>query len=41
VGNRDFPILQAGVFFVGIAIILLNLFVDLTYSLIDPRIRIS
>jgi peptide/nickel transport system permease protein len=41
VGNRDFPILQAGVFLVGLAIIVLNIGVDLTYSLIDPRIRVS
>jgi peptide/nickel transport system permease protein len=41
VGNRDFPVLQAGVFMVGLSIIALNILVDLTYSLVDPRIRIA
>jgi len=41
VGNRDFPVLQAGVFLVGVSILLLNLVLDLTYSFVDPRIRVS
>jgi ABC-type dipeptide/oligopeptide/nickel transport systems, permease components len=39
--NRDFAVIQAGVFVVGIAIILLNILVDLIYAAADPRIRIS
>lgn len=39
--NRDFPVVQASVFVIGIAVILLNILVDLTYALADPRVRIS
>jgi len=39
--NRDFAVIQAGVFVVGIAVILLNFLVDLIYAAADPRIRIS
>ena len=39
--NRDFAVIQAGVFVVGIAVILLNVLVDLIYAAADPRIRIS
>jgi peptide/nickel transport system permease protein len=38
--NRDFAVIQAGVFVVGIAVILLNFLVDLIYAAADPRIRI-
>ncbi|MBD0417175.1 ABC transporter permease [Oryzicola mucosus] len=39
--NRDFAVIQAGVFVVGIAVILLNILVDLVYAAADPRIRVS
>lgn len=39
--NRDFALIQASVFIVGIAVVLLNIFVDLTYALADARVRIS
>jgi peptide/nickel transport system permease protein len=39
--NRDFPVLQASVVVVGIAVILLNLLVDLIYVVIDPRVRLA
>jgi peptide/nickel transport system permease protein len=39
--NRDFPILQASVFVVGITVILLNLLVDLIYVAVDPRVRLA
>ncbi len=39
--NRDFAVIQAGVFVVGIAVILLNILVDLIYAAADPRIRIT
>lgn len=39
--NRDFAVIQAGVFVVGIAVILLNILVDLIYAAADPRIRIA
>jgi peptide/nickel transport system permease protein len=39
--NRDFAVIQAGVFVIGVAIIILNVLVDLTYALADPRVRVS
>jgi len=39
--NRDFAVIQAGVFIIGVAVVLLNLLVDAAYALADPRIRVS
>ena len=39
--NRDFAVIQAGVFVVGVSIILLNILVDLIYALADPRVRLA
>ena len=36
---RDFPLVQAGVLFTAILFVTINLLVDLSYGLIDPRIR--
>lgn len=41
VNARDFAVLQAGVFIIGVIIISLNLFIDIIYAVIDPRIRIA
>lgn len=38
---RDFPVVQAVVVMGGSMIILVNLFVDILYALIDPRIRLE
>lgn len=38
---RDYPIIQGGVLFVAIVFVVVNLVVDLTYPLIDPRIQYS
>jgi peptide/nickel transport system permease protein len=37
--TRDFPLVQAIVFVVATALVLLNLAVDLLYGVLDPRIR--
>lgn len=37
--SRDFPVLQGCMFILAIAIILSNIFADLTYVFVDPRIR--
>ena len=37
--NRDYPVIQATVLFMTVAFTLLNLFTDLLYAVIDPRIR--
>jgi peptide/nickel transport system permease protein len=39
--RRDFPVIQASVLFVAIAVIVVNLVVDLLYARLDPRIRYS
>lgn len=39
VGWRDYSILQANVLFIVLAFMVVNLLTDLTYALIDPRIR--
>ncbi len=39
VGRRDFPVLQGAFLLIAISVILANLFADLTYSYLDPRIR--
>ncbi len=36
---RDFPVVQADVFYVASTFVLVNLFVDLLYTWLDPRIR--
>ena len=36
---RDFPVVQAGVILAAVVFVVVNLIVDLTYGLIDPRIR--
>lgn len=37
--QRDYPIIQGGILFVAGVFVVLNLLVDLSYVLIDPRIR--
>lgn len=37
--NRDFPLVQASVFVLAVAIVLINTFVDILYSVLDPRVR--
>ncbi len=39
IGRRDYPALQGGVMLISSIVIGLNLLVDLTYGLINPRIR--
>ena len=39
--DRDYPMIQGFVLFMGTVFLLINLLVDLGYGLIDPRIRLS
>jgi peptide/nickel transport system permease protein len=39
--QRNYPVLQGGILFVALVFVLVNLVVDLSYALINPRIRIS
>jgi peptide/nickel transport system permease protein len=36
---RDYPVVQAGVIFYALVFVLINLVVDIAYTLVDPRIR--
>jgi peptide/nickel transport system permease protein len=38
---KDFPVILGFVFLFALFIILVNLLVDLTYTLIDPRVRMA
>jgi peptide/nickel transport system permease protein len=38
--NRDFPVLQADVFFIALAFVGINLFIDIFYTWLDPRVRV-
>jgi dipeptide transport system permease protein len=39
--RRDYPVLQAGVFFISCMTVLVNLGVDLLYGVVNPRLRSS
>ncbi len=40
VSGRDYPLVQATVFVIAIMVVVVNLLVDLTYRMLDPRIRL-
>lgn len=39
IGQRDFPVLQAGVFVIALLVVLVNLIADLAYAWFDPQVR--
>lgn len=39
IGNRNFPILRGGVLVIAVLFVLANLAADLTYRVLDPRVR--
>lgn len=39
--NRDYPVLQGFILIIAVIYVLVNLVVDLSYGLIDPRVRAS
>ncbi|RRH89111.1 ABC transporter permease subunit [Variovorax beijingensis] len=39
IGRRDYPVLQGGMLLLGGIVMLVNLLVDVTYGVINPRIR--
>jgi len=39
--NRDIPLIQATVFSIAAAVMLINLLIDLLYPILDPRVRLS
>ena len=38
---RNYPVLQGGILFIALVFVLVNLIVDLSYALLNPRIRVS
>ncbi len=41
IGNRDYPVIMATTLIFAVLIIVMNLLVDISYALLDPRIRYS
>jgi dipeptide transport system permease protein len=39
IGRRDYPVLQGGMLLLGGMVMIVNLLVDVTYGIINPRIR--
>ncbi|WP_442772871.1 ABC transporter permease subunit [Paenirhodobacter enshiensis] len=39
IGRRDYPVVQSGLLMIAVIVMAVNLLVDLTYGLINPRIR--
>ena len=39
--NRDYAVLQGGILFLALVFVLVNLIVDISYAIINPRIRYS
>lgn len=37
--NRDFPVLEGGILLLAVIFVLVNLVVDVSYALLDPRVR--
>ena len=40
VPGRDFPVIQAGVFVFAVIFVVINLLVDVLYTVVDPRVRL-
>jgi peptide/nickel transport system permease protein len=39
--QRDYPLIQAGVLVLGVIVVVINLLVDLTYRLLNPRVKLG
>ncbi|MBK7332983.1 MAG: ABC transporter permease subunit [Betaproteobacteria bacterium] len=39
INRRDYPVLQGGLLLLGVVVMMVNLLVDVTYGIINPRIR--
>src|SRR5699024_9400183 len=39
--RRDFPVIQGTILIVAVSYVLINLLIDLLYSLVDPRVRLN
>ena len=41
ISSRDFPLIQGTVLFMGVIYVSINILVDISYSIIDPRVELS
>jgi peptide/nickel transport system permease protein len=41
VSTRDFPLIQGVTLFVAVLFVVVNLLVDLSYALLDPKVRVA
>jgi peptide/nickel transport system permease protein len=41
IADRNFPVLQGGILFVALVFVLVNLVVDVSYAVLNPRLRLS
>lgn len=41
ISNRDYPVVEAGVVYIGFVVLIVNFIVDLLYQKVDPRVRIK
>ncbi|MDE6876006.1 MAG: ABC transporter permease [Lachnospiraceae bacterium] len=41
ISNRDYPVVEAGVVYIGSVVLIVNFIVDLLYQKVDPRVRIK
>jgi len=39
VGSRDYPTITGVFLVIGVAVVLINLLVDLSYGFLDPKVR--
>jgi ABC-type dipeptide/oligopeptide/nickel transport system permease component len=39
IGQKDLPVVQGSILFIAVSFVLINLLVDLSYTVIDPRVR--
>ena len=40
IGSRDYPTIQALTLIFGVAVVAINLFTDMLYAVLDPRVRL-
>ena len=41
ISNRDYAVVQGGLLLLVVLFIVINLLVDLTYAVLDPRLRLG
>lgn len=39
--NRDYPVVQGGILLIVVSVLLINVFVDVLYAVLDPRIKLG